>query len=94
MTSVNSRSPAPGRHYSGVLIAAAAERSLELIPEIEAIPGVEIRHRHEETGRIIAVLESEDVFGQEAALLEIRSLPGVTFAALVFHLIDPAGEEP
>lgn len=77
-----------GRHYSGVLVVAPADGLQALVPEIEAIPGVEVRHRHDESGRIVAVIESEDVTGQEATLLRIRSLPGVLFAALVVHVVD------
>jgi nitrate reductase NapAB chaperone NapD len=94
MISVSPPLSSIGRHYSGVLIAAPASHFLGLIPELETIPGVEIHHRHEETGRIIAVIESENASGQEATLVRIRSLPGVLFAALVYHLVDPEGEGP
>lgn len=81
----------PGRHYSGVLVTVPPGELDALIPKIEAIPGAEVRHRHDSSGRLVAVLESDGLEGQEEALLRIRAIPGVLYAALVVHHVDTEG---
>ncbi len=56
---------------------------------LESLPGVEVHHTDRPTGRMIAVLESPDLAGQEEALRRIQEVPGVRLAALVEHRIDP-----
>jgi nitrate reductase NapD len=83
-------------HYSGVLILASPGQLGECVRELDALPGVEVRFRYPESGRIIAVQESETIDSQEDGLRRIRALPQVMSAGLVYHHVNdaPAISEP
>ena len=57
-----------------------------------ALGTIEIHHHEVETGRVIVVVESEGLAGQEGALKAIRDLPGVVLAEPVYHYA-PAPED-
>jgi len=83
-------------HYSGVLILVSPGRLGECVRELDALSGVEIRFRYPESGRIIAVQESETAESQEDGLRRIRALPQVMSAGLVYHHVndEPVISEP
>jgi len=70
-------------HYSGILVVTDPERMSACAGKIEALAGVEVRHRYPDQGRMILVQESESIEDQEQGLRTIRAIPGVLLAALV-----------
>lgn len=80
--------------YSGILIRLQPDAWDEGLARLGAVPDIEIHHREAETGRVIVVVESEGLAGQEGALKAIRDLPGVILAEPVYHYApEPATPE-
>jgi len=75
-------------HYSGILVVAKPQRVAACRQELESLPGVEVHYSAPELGRLVVVLETADVAGQERGLRCIQELPEVELAALVEHRID------
>lgn len=75
-------------HYSGILVICHPEDLEGAARRVHALQGAEVHMRDERAGRLIAVLESDDVQGQERLLERVRQVPGVAEAALVYHYVD------
>jgi nitrate reductase NapD len=82
-------------HYSGILVVAPPIHFDECRRALDDLPGVEVHHGHAESGRIVVVHESASLEEQEERLLQIRALPNVVLAELVYHYLDsePAAAE-
>jgi nitrate reductase NapAB chaperone NapD len=76
------------RHYAGLALHVRPDRRDAVCAALAELPGVEVRLRHPDGERLIAVVESIDVEGQVAALRRVREVPGVLVAAPAFHLVD------
>jgi nitrate reductase NapD len=77
-----------GTHYSGVLVVVPPDHLDECRRTLDELPGVEVHHCHAESGRIVIVHESASLEEQEERLLQIRALPRVMLAELVYHYLD------
>ena len=86
MASMNE--PECRRHYSGVLVVTRDDALSVCAEAVDALDGVEVHMRHPESARLVAVLEGDSVAGQEERLQQIRSIPGVMLASLVYHYVD------
>jgi len=75
-------------HYSGILVITDPGRLNDCAGQIEGLAGVEVRHRYPDEDRMILVQETESVEEQEQGLREIRALPGVQLADLVYHHVS------
>jgi len=56
--------------------------------ELDALPGIEVHAREPSSGRIVVVQEGDSVEEQQDLLAQVRNLPHVRFAAVVYHYID------
>jgi len=86
-TDDRARSP---RHYSGIVVFAAPAELERCREQLEALPGVEVRHLDPAGGRLVAVQETATLEQQQEGLRRIQRLPAVRLAALVEHRVDPA----
>lgn len=77
-----------GTHYSGVLVVVPPSHLDECRRALEELSGVEVHHCHAESGRIVVVHESAGLEEQEERLLQIRAIPRVILAELVYHYLD------
>lgn len=77
--------------YSGVLIMAADAKLPSVAEEVDRVPGVHVQFTYPESGRIIAVLETETVKEQQQTLRTVQGLPNVVLAELVYHRLDDGG---
>ena len=77
-----------GTHYSGVLVVVPPDHLDECRRTLDQLPGVEVHHCHAESGRIVVVHESASLEEQEERLFQIRALPRVALAELVYHYHD------
>ncbi|MDX1631234.1 MAG: chaperone NapD [Thermoanaerobaculia bacterium] len=82
------------RHYSGILVLTEMDCLDRCRAQLEELPGVEVHYCYPDSGRIIAVQETETVGDQEEGLQRIQRLPTVTMAALVEHRIDDEEDLP
>jgi nitrate reductase NapD len=74
-------------NISGILVVAKPERLAEVVPALGALPGVEIHQVDEASGRVIVVQEAEDIHAEIASVKEIKAVPGVVMAEMVYHYI-------
>ncbi len=75
-------------HLSGILVLTEPARLAACRAELDSLTGVEVHHEDAATGRLIAVLETATLAGQQHGLRRIQELPSVHLAALVEHRID------
>ncbi len=80
-------------HLSGILVLADPERIDDCRRELESLPGVEVHHSHRPAGRLMVILESATLEGQEEGLRRIQDLSAVRLAALVEHRVEPEDVE-
>ncbi len=76
-------------HYSGLLILTRAGALDRCVEALGALAGVEVHFVYPESGRIIAVQETETARDQQEGLRRIERLPEVATAALVEHRVEP-----
>ena len=76
-------------HYSGILVLVAPADIQRTALALETLPGVEVHYLYPDSGRIIAVQETDTAAGQKEGLRRIQALQGVRTAALVEHRIEP-----
>jgi nitrate reductase NapAB chaperone NapD len=72
-------------HYSGILVLCRPGATYECVRELSACHGVDVYTSDPSTGRVVIVLESETLAGQESGLLSLQSLPHTLAAELVYH---------
>jgi nitrate reductase NapAB chaperone NapD len=75
-------------HYSGILVVVAPADVDRAARSVASLPGVEVHYLYPDSGRLIAVQESETADQQQEGLRRIQALAGVQMAALVEHRID------
>ena len=71
--------------FSGILIYALPGQVEECVREVDKLTGLEVHYCYPDSGRLIAVLETETVSEQESGLRDVQSLPSVAAAELVYH---------
>lgn len=81
-------------HFSAILVLSPPEHFSRCLEALAVLPGVEIHHTDQESGRAIVVQESETLQGQEESLRRIQRLPAVMMAELVYHYPGTGEAEP
>jgi nitrate reductase NapD len=79
-------------HYSAILILTTPNDLTPCTQELEDLPSVEIYYTYPESGRLIAIQESNSLEEQKENLQRIQSLPSVLMAQLVYHYLDNRSE--
>jgi nitrate reductase NapAB chaperone NapD len=79
--------------YSGVLVYAKTDQFDDCVRQVDDCAGVEVHFSYPDSGRMIAVLETEDAEGQEEVLRRIQNLPSVAAAELVYHYFGAGDQE-
>lgn len=72
-------------NLSAILVVASPSVFPDLIPALNALPGVEVHHLDAVTGRLIVMQEAPSVRAEVDGLKRIQALPGVALAELVYH---------
>ncbi|HHJ20035.1 MAG TPA: nitrate reductase formation protein NapD [Gammaproteobacteria bacterium] len=75
-------------NLSGILVIVAQEHFTTAIRTLNTLPGVEVHHSDEATGRIILVQEAENVGAEVEGLKRIKALPHISLAEMVYHYIE------
>lgn len=75
-------------HYSGILVMVDPSGIDQVAQTLETLSGVEVHYLYPDSGRIIAVQETDTAAEQQDGLRRIQALDGVHMAALVEHRID------
>jgi len=74
-------------HFSGLLIRTTPGSIEDCERELSRCRGLQVYTTDAETGRIVAVLETDTVEEQEVGLRRAQSLPHVISAELVYHYV-------
>ncbi len=80
-------------NVSGILVVARPSQLAEVKARLEGLPGVEVHHVEEASGRIVVVQEAESVDQEVAALSRLKALKGVMLAEMVYHFFDETPPE-
>lgn len=75
-------------HYSGILVRSRPADLQRCAARVESCAGVEVFMADAQSSSLIAVVETETLAEQEAALRTVQDLPGVVTADLVYHYLD------
>jgi periplasmic nitrate reductase NapD len=75
-------------NYSGILVMAKPQNIPGISNALNALEGVEVFQQEPESGRIVAVLEAENIQAETDALRSIKALPGVAVAEMVYHYFE------
>ena len=79
---------------SGILVVAPTGKLDSVVEALEALPGVDVHHRHRETGRIVVTIEAPSVHEEVEGLRRIKALPDVILAEMVHHHFEDDHEVP
>lgn len=72
-------------NLSGVLVVARPDTVSSVAQALSELAGVEVHQQDPASGRLVAVLEAEDVRAETELLRRVQSLPGVAMAEMVTH---------
>lgn len=79
-------------NYSGILILAKPELMPGITTALRQIGGVEVFQQDESNGKIVAVLEAENIKAETDMLRAIKQVPGVAAAEMVYHYFEEDDE--
>ena len=80
---------------SGLCVTALPERLAAVEEMLNRRPGIEVRARDLQRGKLVVVQERATVEEHRKGLRELQTLPGVLTAELVLHYLDPdQNDEP
>jgi nitrate reductase NapD len=72
-------------NLSGILVISTPPEIDALVDTLNAIPSLEVHHIDRESSRLIVVQEAESVHDEVAGLKNIKKLPGIVLAEMVYH---------
>ena len=72
-------------NLSGIAVAITPHAFETTIDRIAQLPGVEVFHRDPDSSRVIVVQEAENVDAEVEGLKQIKLVPGVVVAEMVYH---------
>lgn len=75
-------------NYSGILIMAKPQFLPDITEALMNIDGVEVFQQEHATGKIVAVLEAENIKAETDMLRTIKQVPGVAAAEMVYHYFE------
>ena len=87
---MNPRTTVPSA-ISGVVVRSRQEDLAAVAARLAPLPGIDVHHLEEATGRVIITLETESSDQEETRMESVRREPGVLSAELVYHYVDPQG---
>ncbi|WP_028025418.1 chaperone NapD [Enterovibrio calviensis] len=79
-------------HVTSLVVHAAADQTEKVKADIEALPGTEVPATNE-TGKLVVVVEGESRGALLDIFEQIKGLPGVLAATLVFHQVENESPE-
>lgn len=75
-------------NLSGVLVTTHRTHLAQVVVALRSVPGVQVAQWDAASGRIVTLLEAEDVAAEVEAFTRLRMLPHVLAADLVCHCFD------
>ena len=84
----------PTQHHAGVLISVEPAGFTEVRRALDASPGIAVRHLDPETGRCLAVLETDNRAEGERLLTALGRIPHVLSVEVVPQRVDREHHRP
>lgn len=83
-------------NLSGIAVSVSPRNYDETVTRLEELSGVEVHYQDPASARIVLVQEAESVDAEVAGLKQIKAIPGVVVAELVYHYFadDPNLDDP
>ena len=78
-------------NVSGILVVVSLSELQSGIAALNGLPGVEVHHIDEATGRLVVTQEAVTVNDEVEGLKRIKALPGVAMAEMVYHYLGEDG---
>jgi len=75
-------------NLSGIVVAVSPGKFEECIVALNAINNLEVHQSDASTGQIVVVQEADNVNKEIEGLKQIKSLPMVNYAEMVYHYIE------
>jgi nitrate reductase NapD len=75
-------------NISGILVIVSPQHVAASTVSLNAIPGVSIHYTDPGTGRIIVTQEAETTSAEIDGLKQIKALPNIILAELVYHYFE------
>ena len=72
-------------NLSGILVVAKSGHLDSVVDGLGALPGVEVHHRDDDTGRLIVVQEAASIDDEVEGLKRIKGIPHVILAEMTYH---------
>ncbi len=80
-------------NLSAILVMTHPEHLAEVGASLDAMEQVEVHHTDAAGGRLIAVLEAPDISAEIALLRQVKALPHVMVAEMVYHYLAEDDEQ-
>ena len=74
-------------NLSGILIISTPSEIDALIDSLNAMSGVEVHHIDRDNNKLIVVQEAEAIHKEVDGLKQIKKLPGIVLAEMVYHYL-------
>ena len=74
-------------NLSGILVVAKPDHLPQVLNDLGDLDGVEVHQVDADGGRIVIVQEADDIRAEMAGLRQIKTLPHVIMAEMVYHYI-------
>jgi nitrate reductase NapD len=75
-------------NLSGVLVVTRTEAFATVSAALSRLPGVEVHQCDQNGGKLVIVLEAENVQAEIDLLKKVKALPGVVMAEMVTHYFE------
>jgi nitrate reductase NapD len=75
-------------NLSGIVVMAQPQHVLGVVEALKALQGIEVHQYDEQQGKIVVVQEAPDVSAEVEGLKQIKTLPHVTAAEMVYHYFE------
>ena len=75
-------------NYSGILVMGKPHNIADIGTAINALDGAQVFQQEPDRGRLVAVLEADDIKTETELLRAIKQVPGVAAAEMVYHYFE------
>jgi nitrate reductase NapD len=79
-------------NVSGILVVVPPDRLDAALERLNALPGVDVHHTDPASGRIVVTQEAQSVGDEVEGLKQIKALPDVVLAEMVYHHFEDSTE--
>ncbi len=81
-------------NLSSILVFTSPKHLKVLQGSLCALPGIEVHHQCQDTGRLIVIQEAVNEKTEMDGLRNIKALPHVMAAEMFYHYVDDGSELP